>query len=337
MKERERITTTYGKVQAKYPHVTDKAAIDDLAIKLDKRRHLLVCGGFLLGLVVSFALCFLAPEDFSDTRYVLLLTGVGCLFELFRTLCKLPLVERRYRPVLHVQHEGTLTREQILRDGGKALKKADGAFTLARLPLFDKEDETEVSFDNMIFHQYRLYFKPSEDGLPLAYRVKRKQYVNAVLDTEYYVALTPANEIAAAYPAACWTLESALAVDEPVPQPEAAPSPAESAATEFFQPLAETAQPSGQSDAAYQPNAVQLAPERPATRKTLPILAMVLMAISFFCPLIIGLPLSIASLVLAIVGLVQQRSALSITSMAVSGTLFVLLILSVGVLLTGLL
>ncbi len=48
-------------------------------------------------------------------------------------------------------------------------------------------------------------------------------------------------------------------------------------------------------------------------------------------PIIVDLPLSLAALVLSIVGLARQRTKLSVTSLIITVVLFLLLIISVSV------
>lgn len=312
MTDRERIEKTYAKVKKKYPDVVSKEEIDTLAIKQEKRFSLLCCLGLAVGAILCFALALLI-ESLSDTRYILFVTGGYQVFEIFRILAKYSKIEKMYRPVETVSHQGTLTQDRILKDGGKVLKKADYQFVIAKLPLFDKEDETEVGIDNVTYHVHRLYFKIDEYGRTAYIKTSRNTYMEATIGAMYYVVLTQQNEIAVAYQASNWDLDTAV-----LPyckQPESlAP---------------QQTQPADQQDV-YRPSDVVQTTEKEKTKKLLPILAMVLMVVSFFTIVLVGVPLGVAALVLAIVALTQQRSKLSIASMIVTALLFVLLVLSVA-------
>ena len=125
MTDKQRIEKTYGKIQAKYPHITSKEEIDNLAIKLDKRNTLLISGAYILGAIVCGIIFFLliGNETYEMTRYILLIMTCSGIFESFRTLGKYSKIEQRYRPILKVKYEGELTKNKIISDGGKALKK----------------------------------------------------------------------------------------------------------------------------------------------------------------------------------------------------------------------
>lgn len=305
MTDRERIEKTYAKIKKKYPDVTNKEEIDQLAIKHEKRFTLLCCLGLAAGAALCITLAFLL-EFLSDTRYILFITAGYQIFEIFRTLSKYSKIEKMYKPVENISHQGTLTRELILKDGGRTLKKADCQFTIVKLPLFDKEDDTEVGIDNITYHIHRFYFKIGEYSEAL--KVNRSSYMDAAIGAMYYVVLTPENNIVAAYQASNWELGADVrpnckdidCQDEPpVEQPD------------------------------YQPAPIVQATEKEKTKVLLPILAMLLMVLSFFMIILIGVPMGIAALVLAIVALTKQRSKLSIASMAVTAILFVLLVVSV--------
>lgn len=184
----------------------------DLAIKMDKRKTLLLGLSFFLGAIVCLGIYFLliSNETFEMTRYLfLVMTGSG-IFEGFRTLGKYSKIQQRHRPVVKVQYEGRLTREQILKDGGKVLKKAGYAFNIAKLPLYDKEDEVDIGVDNDTHHQYHLYFKNNAGTQLLTYKVKRSRYMDAVIGVEYLVVITAAGDVAAVYQATNWAVDDAL-------------------------------------------------------------------------------------------------------------------------------
>ncbi len=327
MTDKQRIEKIYSKIQAKYPLITDKDEIDNLAIKLDKRNTLLMSGAYLLGAVVCGIVFFLllGNETFETTRYIfLVMTGSG-FFECFRTLGKYSKIEQRYKPILKVKYEGELTKDKIISDGGKVLKKAEYAFNLLKLPLYDKEDETDIGLDNDTHHMYYLHFKRPENDLPIIYKVNRDFYMDAVLGAEYLVAVTPANDIAAVYQATNWSIAEDLKPYLFVP--EAIGNIPQTAAK-----VADTVQP---ATPMYQANTIQTSAQPEKTKKLLPILAIVFIVLSYFIPIIVGVPLSVAALVLAIVGLAKQRTKLSIISLVINVALFLLLIVSVVATLSG--
>lgn len=316
MTDRERIERTYAKVRKKYPGVVSQDEINVLAIKQEKKNSLLCC----LGLAAGAALCItlaLLLESLSDTRYILLITGAYQVFEIFRTLAKYSKIEKMYRPIETVSYQGTLTQERILKDGGKILKKAAYQYVIAKLPLFDKEDETEIGLDNITYHIHRLYFKIDGYGRTAFIKVNRNTYMDATIGALYYVVLTQQNEIAAAYQASNWDLEPAVLPCCREMRPEV------SAENTFEAPKPEYQVP------VYQPAPIVQTAEREKTRKLLPILAIVLIVVSYFTIILIGVPLGIGALTISIVALTQQRSKLSIASVVITGILFALLILSV--------
>lgn len=327
MTDKERIEKTYRKIQTKYPHITSKEEIDNLAIKLDKRNTLLMSLGCLAGAIVCGIVFFLliGNETYETTRYLfLVMTGSG-IFECFRTLGKYSKIEQRYRPILKVKYEGQLTKDKILQDGGKVLKKAEYVFDIVKLPLFDKEDETDVGIDNDTHHKYYLHFTLPENDLKVTYKVKRDQYMDSVIGAEYFVIVTPSNEIAMVYQATNWSLDNELGEFLVGSQPQLQEQP-------VVTTVANEAQPNVQ---AYQPSTIQTTTEPEKTKKLLPILSIVLIVLSYFTPIIVGVPMGIAALVLAIVGLVKQRTKLSITALIINVVLFLLLVVSVIATITG--
>lgn len=314
MTDRERIEKTYAKIKEKYPEMTSKEEIDALAIKLDKQNTLFIALAYLVGGIASaVAWWFMITYDVLEgASYLFLIMGGSGVFEFFRTLGKLSKIEQRYKPVIKVTQEGCLTKEILLRDGGRKLKKADYKYKLVKTPLFDKEDETDVGIDNETLHKYYFWFTVDERSI--IYKVNRKAYMDAVIGTEYYLVVTEENEIAAIYQASNWTLAGDLVLDEECVIPENVEI----------------------EEQAYKPHITTEIVEPVKTKKLMPILALVLMVVAYLMPIIIGVPLGIAGLVLAIVGIAQQRSKLSITSLVVNVLLFVLLIISVVVTFMGL-
>lgn len=212
MTDKERTEKIYEKIKTKYPYVTSKEEIDNLAIKLDKQNTLLMSLGCLAGAVVCGIIAFLINGTrFDETCYLFGVMAASGIFECFKTLGKYSKIEKRYRPILEVKYEGHLTIEKILQDGRKALKKTGMYdFRIAKLPLLDKEDETDVGIDNDIHHRYYLIFLLPGIGFKATYKVKREQYLNSVIGAEYFVVVTPKNEIAAVYQASNWTLDEKL-------------------------------------------------------------------------------------------------------------------------------
>ena len=194
-----------------------------------------------------------------------------------------------------------------------------------RLPLYDKEDETDIGIDNDTHHKYYLHFKRPENDLQITYKVNRAFYMDAVLSAEYLVAITPANEIVAVYQATNWSIAEDL-------KPYMIVSETADNAPQEVAQVVETAE---SSTTLYQPNTIQTSTQPEKTKKLLPILALVFIVLSYFMPIIVGVPLGIAALVLAIVGLVKQRTKLSITSLVINVALFLLLIVSVIATLSG--
>lgn len=314
MTDKERIQKTYKKIRAKYPDVINKEEIDDLAIKHDKRNVLIksaVCFGIAILSAVAYIL-LLDVELLEEILYIFILISISGVFESIRTLGKYSKIERRYRPVIEVKNEGQLTRYKIIKDGGRMLKKAEYLFTLIKLPLSDKEDKYDGD------HEYYFLFDIPNVEQRVKYRVRYDRYIDAVIGAEYFVAVTPNNDIAEVYQASNWTLDSELSVLLVAPD-----------AAQQSQPVTAADVNNTVYDAqAYQPDEIQITDERPKTKKLLPILSMVLSVISFFIPMFIGLPAAIAGIVLSIVGLARQRRALSIIAMVVNIVLFLLFLFS---------
>ena len=321
MTDKERIEKIYKKIQTKYPNVSSKEEIDNLAIKMDKRNTLLLSLCYFLGAIVCGIVFFLlvGNETFETTRYLfLVMTGSG-IFECFRTLGKYSKIEQRYRPVLKVKYEGQLTKDKILQDGGKVLKKAEYIFNIIKMPLYDKEDETDVGIDNDTHHKHYLHFKRPDNNLQITYKVNRDRYMDAVIGAEYLVVVTPNNDIAAVYQVTNWTIDNEL-------QPYFL-NVAQQACSQTVQQ--ETVTDIPEATPIYQPSVIQTNAEPEKTKKLLPVLAIALIVLSYFMPILVGVPMSVVAMVLAIVGLVKQRTKLSIAALVVNVILFLLLVISV--------
>ncbi len=319
MTDKEQIQKIYNKLQRKYPHVTDKEEIDQLAIKLDKRNTLLISGAWLLGAIACFFVYLWLGKNSNlegTTSITLTMAGSG-VFLCFTTLAKYPKIEKKYRPVLNIKYEGELTNAKIIKDGKKVLKKEAYAFDLYKLPLFDKEDEIDVGIDNMVFHDYYVYFLHPHNALKMKYEVKKAFYGNAVLGAEYYVAVTPTKKIAAVYQATNWSIAEEL-------KPRLANATESNAVPISPAPTA-----------LHQAKPIQVNTQPQKTKKLLPILALVFIVLSFVSPVIIGIFLASAALVLAILGRSQQKSTLSTTSLVITSVLYFLAMLCVAVICFG--
>lgn len=305
MTDNEKMQKTYRKVNQKYPDATDKEEITELAIRLEKKNTIFRCLAWMAGAVICFIIfvCLLNTDMEILRTMVVIMTG-SALIEAFRTFAQYFKVEQRYRPVLKVKHEGELTKDIIIKDGGRKLRKADGNFRLLKTKLYDKEDETDVGTDNETIHTYYLMFEISKHGKSCKYKVSRKTYMNAVIGAQYYVTVLPDDEIVAIYQATNWTIDSEL--------------------------LSGVIDVISEEQNTYQTNNIEMEHITPVkTRKLLPILSLVLMIVSYVLPVFIGLGTAVAGLVLSIVGVVRQKSKLSITSLVANVILFVILSLTV--------
>lgn len=323
MTDQERVEKTYSFIREKYPSVTRKEEIDDLAIKHDRKRLLLESLGWLLGALVSLILFLLlrGNETYESTCYLALIMTVSFAVESVKSFWKRTKVVYRYRPVLKVRQEGVLTKDIILRDGKHVLKKANYIYEIQKLQLADKEDEVEIGVDNTTYHTYHLYFEVGEYRTKQAFKVKKNVYMEAVVGAEYLVVLTLDSEIACVYQATNWIVADDLVVRRN---------------KDTISPAAEL--PNAQSkepvDGLYQPNVLveRVTPRK--IKKTLPIVALVLGVVSWFLPIIIGVPAGLAAIIVAIVSIVQQRSKLSVAAMIVNVLSFGILILSVYAMVT---
>lgn len=310
MTDRQRMEKTYGKIKEKYPQVTEREKIEELAIRHDKRLLILQSLAWLAGAAACFILFLVLPgsTDINTVRYIFIVMAGSGIFEFFRTLGKLKMVEQRYRPVIKATDEGQLTLDIISKDGKRLLKNNCQQFRIVREVLYDKEDEIDTGLDNETHHTFHLYFRIGANPINADFKVKKSAYINAVIGAPYYLIMTPDGEIACAYQAMNWTI------------------------AEELRPYLDESAGQGEAQMTADPVVPHIAVEKVVpvkTKKVLPILSMVLMAVSFLMPVIVGLPMAIAGLVLAIVAIVQQRSKLSIAALIVSIVLFVLVIWSV--------
>lgn len=305
MTAKEQCEKTYAKVRKKYPNVADEEEIKNLAIQIDKRNTLLKSFAYLVGGIVCGVIwIWLATNTDMETLYFLCMVMAGSgIIEFFRTLGKYFKVEQLYRPVLKVKHEGELTRDIIMKDGGRKLKKAEYQFQFIKTSLRDKEDETDVGLDNETLHTYYLYF--NGDTLPI--KVSRKVYMDAVIGAQYYVVVTPGEEVVAFYQTSNWTVSNELL-----------------SLMVNLNSVEDTHQSTSMT-----------VEEVPKTKKMIPILSIVIMVLSYCSPVILGMPLAIVALVLAIVGFAKQKTKLSISSFVICILLFVLLLISIVAMVMG--
>ncbi len=315
MTDKQRVEKTYAKIKEKYPHVTSKEEIDSLAIKLDKKTTLLKSLGFFAGAVAMALLGILASKKFPDSEspFYLYFCAVLFIFESFKIFSKYSKAEKLYKPVLNITYEGSLTRDKILEDGKRTFKKSGEDFTVYRLPLSDMEDSiTDSSVLADMSHVYYFHFVHPETGVTMPCRVKTDTYMNAVIGTEYYVAVTSDGKAAAAYQATNWTVDPSLSPYLRLPQPAPQPCPAEAEVT----------------DPMYRPEGFQLNTQPVKTQKALPVTALVLTAAAFITPVIVALPATVAAVVLSAIALTRQRSKLSVASFVVSVIWAAILVIS---------
>lgn len=312
MTEKERIEKTYQKIRQKHPDVTDRAQLEELAIREDKTMTLLRSFGWLAGGILSLIVFARMPDDsYESVRLIFMMMGGSGIFEFFRTLGKYARVEQLYRPVLTVRHEGELTRELIVSKGGRKLKKAEDFF-LWKLPLADKEDELDTGTDNETHHSYYLYFQAGDRHLK--YRVSRSTFFEAVIGAEYYVVLTEeadgsGGEICGVYQSSNWTIGADLMPffrrnsdgNASVEAPEVSP--------------------------VFQAPAVHQVVQTEKPKKGLAIASIVLSVVDLLLPMILAAPLQVVALVLAIIAVCRSRYSLNITALVLSIVVLVLVAL----------
>ena len=205
MTEQQHKKAIYAKVQKKYPAVTDTQEMTRLAIAADRQRTTWICIALLWASIVCAGLfCF----DF--------VTGVmaGCCivffltagFEYFRTILDAKKISVHYISQLRPAFKGTLTHQQLRKD---CKSTANGDYTILKATLTDKDDNDNsgVSF---IFHKYTLFFQMPNSVSVSSLRVKRSAYLEAPLDGEYILVMSPTQEILAAYIADAWEISADL-------------------------------------------------------------------------------------------------------------------------------
>lgn len=305
MTDKERVEEAYAKVKEKYPDISDTDEITALAIKLDKRKTLRRCLVFLALAAAMVLLGFISRTFITgenESQYYAFGAAAMCIFECFRTFTKFSKSEKLFKPVVTVKHEGVLTKDRIMEDGKKVFNKEGEDFDVFRLPLADMSDTYDIN------PEYFFHFNHPESNISLSWKVKADTYVNSALGTEYYVVVTPKNTVAYAYQATNWTIDDSVKAYIRTPEPSA-----ESAAISY--PFSDN---NAVPEPAYQTEISQSDIENNKKLKIMSVSAIALPIIAQFTPFIVGLPLSIAALVLGVISITKQRSWLSIAGFAVS-------------------
>ena len=276
----------------------------DLAIKYDKRNTLLQALAWLAGGIVSFVVYLsMRGGSHESTAFIFMIMSGSGLFEFFRTLGKYGKVEKRYRPVATVRHEGQLTYDKVVKNGGRKLKKAENRFAIIKRPLLDKNDELDTGTDNDTHHEYTLHFDLG-GGNRQSLKVKRNVYLDAVLGVEYYLVVTldplgNLSEVVSAYQWTNWTLSQDI-----IPY------------VEKTQIKEETNIP--QETPANPVPVMEEAANGDRKSKRGPVIAIVLSVIALLLPLIGAVPLNIAALILSIVAIRKEKNGLTIASVVIS-------------------
>ena len=179
----------------------------------------------------------------------------------------------------------------------------------------DSYNDSSVVSD--MSHIYHFHFVHPETGETMPCKVKVDTYMNAVIGTDYYVAVTADNKAAAAYQATNWTVDPSLNQYMRMPQPVQQPFPADAEVT----------------DPMFRPEGFQLNTQPVKTQKALPVSGLVLTAAALFTPVIVSLPATVAAVVVSSIALARQRSKLSVASFIVSiiwAVIFVYSLIAVG-------
>ncbi len=319
MTDNQRVEKRYAKIKEKHPHITDPNEINKLALKLDKKITAGKILGWFAGAIASVLLALFSKATFpdSDSQYYIWICVLMCIFEGFKTLSKFSKCEKLFSSSSNTAYEGPLTKENILEDGKKIFKKEGEDFVILKLPLVDTEETTEdrvMDFVN-IHHIFLLHFVHPETNLPLICKVSTDTYMNASIGSEYYVAITPSGTAAAAYQVSARTPDASL-------MPHMRISVSEMQADET----------NGEQFPMY--TAYDTAPPL-KKQKTLPIIALVLVAIGWITPFIISLPAAIAAVVISIISIAKERSKLTIASVIICCIWAVFAIFSLVSVITG--
>ena len=205
MTEQKRRESTYAKVRKKFPAVMDDQEINRLAIKTEQNRITWMCTGLMWASVFCAALwCF----DFitGTLAGACMFAFVVTAFEYFRIVLNSKMIKVHYPNIVRRTVKGTLTYHQIYKD---CKLSADNEYHIIKATLCDKDDRDDsgVSF---IFHKYTLFFKKENSVTVLAFRAKRRLYLETPLDAEYILVVAPNDDVKAAYIADDWELSTEL-------------------------------------------------------------------------------------------------------------------------------
>ncbi len=312
MTDNERLQRAYAQVQQKHPNVTDRTELDRLAIAQEKknlRLHaLLWLGGALVSGILYVVILLFASDTIKSANYILLCTAVSCIVEMIINLRKAGMVQQQFQPTLEIQHSGIVTMKMLKKDCGRKLAKANGQFQLEICALLDKEDEQDMTVDNLTTHSYYLHFANPNGSCTRKFKVRSKEYRQAVIGSEYYVVsiAAPVNQIATVYSSASWQLApdlEQLAVRSTAS--EQCNAPQQTNAYVYEQPIV--------------PNPVQTVIKTPEkTKVLLPILAMACAAAGLLMPVILALPVSAGGIVMSAIAKKRQNSSLAKASFIVS-------------------
>ena len=204
MTEQKRREITYDSVRKKFPAVTDVEEINRLAMKAEQNRTSWICTGLLWASILCAVLyCF----DFVTGALAgaCMVFFVVAAFEYFRTVLNSKKIKAHYPNDVRCSVKGTLTCHQIRKD----CKLTDNEYSIIKAILCDKDDrdDSRVSF---IFHKYTLFFKKEESVSVLGFRAKRRIYLEAPLDVEYILVVTPDDDVKAVYIADAWAVSPEL-------------------------------------------------------------------------------------------------------------------------------
>jgi hypothetical protein len=192
-------------VRKKFPTVTDDQEINRLAIKAEQNRTTWICIGLLWASVLLAVLwCF----DFVTGTLAIFCTVffIVTAFEYFRTVLNSKKIKVHYPNNVRSTVKGALTYHQIRQD---CKLTADNEYSIIKATLCDKDDRDDSGVSD-IFHKYTLFFKKEDNVSVLGLRVKRRIYLEAPLDAEYILVVTPNDDIKAIYIADAWEVSPEL-------------------------------------------------------------------------------------------------------------------------------
>ncbi len=211
MTERQRLETTYKKVQKKHPHIANESTLKELALKTEWRRTLWISVGFLWGSILCMILYVLLPDnDYTDILIgCSLVFFIVCSFEYFRTVLNSEKIKYHYLCEHNTKNQGTLTYEQIIKGKSASSTINEGNFKIIKAILYDKDDSDD-SYVSWIYHKYHLYFKKKDSFTTFGFRVKRRAYLTAPLDAEYILVLSDSGKVISSHLSNAWKIDSDL-------------------------------------------------------------------------------------------------------------------------------